>query len=261
MAVPAILLLSSTSLACGIVIALPFASLSLTGARFLRFMSSLAAVLFAISFTLRAFLRLEVFQSAWGSALLALSAIVLAAMAVLAGSGRLAAALRLFFVAIPLAIAALVELAEAIRAAGASPFGLALLAVGTSSLLLGTVTLAMILGHFYLVAPGLSIRPLKRESALFAASVAARGAFAATMGLLTLATPNGPERLMEQVVFLLPRGLFGIVGPAIFAYMVWETVKIRSTQSATGILYVATAFVLFGELSAGYLLLSHNLVL
>jgi hypothetical protein len=32
-------------------------------------------------------------------------------------------------------------------------------------------------------------------------------------------------------------------------YLAWKTVAIRSTQSATGILYIAIVLVLFGELS------------
>jgi hypothetical protein len=35
--------------------------------------------------------------------------------------------------------------------------------------------------------------------------------------------------------------------------MVDRTARIRSTQSATGLLYVALVFVLFGELIASYL--------
>ncbi len=32
--------------------------------------------------------------------------------------------------------------------------------------------------------------------------------------------------------------------------MTWKTAQIRSTQSATGILYIAMIFVLFGELTS-----------
>ena len=39
-------------------------------------------------------------------------------------------------------------------------------------------------------------------------------------------------------------------GPAVATYLTWKTVKIRSTQSATGILYIAMTLVLFGELTA-----------
>jgi hypothetical protein len=42
----------------------------------------------------------------------------------------------------------------------------------------------------------------------------------------------------------------GIVGPSVATWMTWKTVEIRSTQSATGILYTAMTLVLFGELTA-----------
>jgi hypothetical protein len=42
----------------------------------------------------------------------------------------------------------------------------------------------------------------------------------------------------------------GFAGPALATILAWKTVQIRSTQSATGILYVALALVLFGELSS-----------
>jgi hypothetical protein len=38
--------------------------------------------------------------------------------------------------------------------------------------------------------------------------------------------------------------------------MTWETAKLRSTQSATGILYVDFFMVIVGELVAKYLLLA-----
>ena len=42
----------------------------------------------------------------------------------------------------------------------------------------------------------------------------------------------------------------GFGGTALATYLTWKTVEIRSTQSATGILYIALALVLFGELAA-----------
>jgi hypothetical protein len=50
--------------------------------------------------------------------------------------------------------------------------------------------------------------------------------------------------------------LFGLIGPVVLAYMTWETAKLRSTQSATGILYVDLFMVIVGELVAKYLLLT-----
>ena len=44
--------------------------------------------------------------------------------------------------------------------------------------------------------------------------------------------------------------------PAVLTVLVDRTVKIRSTQSATGLLYVAVVFVLIGELISRFLHLS-----
>ena len=54
---------------------------------------------------------------------------------------------------------------------------------------------------------------------------------------------------------------FGVVFPLILTYMVYETVKVKSTQSATGILYVVVTSVLMGELAYKYYLLEYGLVL
>ncbi len=42
----------------------------------------------------------------------------------------------------------------------------------------------------------------------------------------------------------------GFAAAGLAAVLARKTVAIRSTQSATGILYIATMFVLFGELTA-----------
>jgi hypothetical protein len=42
----------------------------------------------------------------------------------------------------------------------------------------------------------------------------------------------------------------GLLAAAIAAYLTWKTAEIRSTQSATGILYITMIFVLFGELTS-----------
>jgi hypothetical protein len=57
-------------------------------------------------------------------------------------------------------------------------------------------------------------------------------------------------------VFFWQRVLFGLVGPALLSVLTWETAKIRSTQSATGILYVDFFTVVVGEVLAKYLLLA-----
>jgi hypothetical protein len=50
------------------------------------------------------------------------------------------------------------------------------------------------------------------------------------------------------LVIIAARWIIGLVGPAILAWMVWQTARIRATQSATGILYAAVIMVFLGEL-------------
>ena len=71
------------------------------------------------------------------------------------------------------------------------------------------------------------------------------------------ACPNF-ERYIFSIdgIFFWQRVLFGLGGPAVLSYLTWETAKIQSTQSATGILYVDFFTVIVGEVLAKYVLLS-----
>jgi len=42
----------------------------------------------------------------------------------------------------------------------------------------------------------------------------------------------------------------GFIGAGVVVFLAWQTVKIRSTQSATGILYVGVIVVFLGEIAA-----------
>jgi hypothetical protein len=126
-----------------------------------------------------------------------------------------------------------------------------LLGDATSAALLGSALTAMLLGHSYLIAPTMSLTPLLRLLAVLAAATAIRlavdgyalGSWTATHSLVTL---KG-----EDAVFLLPlRWLLGFVAPLILTWMAWQTTRIRSTQSATGILYVVVIFCFLGELTS-----------
>ena len=137
----------------------------------------------------------------------------------------------------------------------------------TSAALLGSVTLDMILGHFYLVIPKLSFAPLRRLTLAFAAAIVLRLAVSAytlvrSWDAWASAWKLDPTRFLLQYGFFLTlRVLFGIVGPVVLAYFVWECVRIRSNQSATGILYVATAIVLIGEIASKYFLTTAAILL
>ncbi|GAC1463921.1 MAG: hypothetical protein NVSMB9_01980 [Isosphaeraceae bacterium] len=120
-----------------------------------------------------------------------------------------------------------------------------------SASLLGATFSAMLLGHHYLTAPAMSIEPLKRFVRGMAWALIARAVLAGaglTFGMLSLSSSGFSETLSP--LFLAVRWGMGILAPAVAIVLTWKTVQIRSTQSATGILYIAVTFVLFGELTA-----------
>ncbi len=123
----------------------------------------------------------------------------------------------------------------------------------SSGFLLGSTLTAMLLGHHYLTAPAMSIEPLKRMVFLIACALAVRCALAALGLWLAPQGTIGEGALPSDAqagMFVAARWGMGFVGATIATFMTWKTAQIRSTQSATGILYIAMIFVLFGELSA-----------
>lgn len=113
--------------------------------------------------------------------------------------------------------------------------------------LLGSVNLAMLLGHWYLVVRGMPIDPLKRLT--IATLVAAIAKIALVAIVIAVA---GPPAVLKDIFFWMRAG-WGLLGPLALYPMVWGTVKIRSTMAATGILYVDVVAVIIGEVLGGWL--------
>lgn len=121
------------------------------------------------------------------------------------------------------------------------------LAVLLGSMALGGALTGLSLGHWYLVAPTLSLRPLIRVTFFLLAALVAQS------GLLLLLLASGPtvQRLIaEQPLFFVIRVTFGLLVPVAATVMVWRTARIRSLDSATGLLYVVATMVLVGEIVA-----------
>jgi hypothetical protein len=119
-----------------------------------------------------------------------------------------------------------------------------------SAFLMGATLTAMLLGHLYLTAPAMSIEPLKRYIRGIAWGLGARAVLAG-VGLGVWASMSASQASpTASPLFLAVRWGVGVVGPAVATVLTWRTVQIRSTQSATGILYIALILVLFGELTA-----------
>jgi protein NrfD len=133
----------------------------------------------------------------------------------------------------------------------------------SSSVLLGGTCTAMILGHWYLIIPSMQVKHLQSIVKLHIASMVVRVAVVAAAVFVGIATwqpgmgPNFRHYIFSVGgIFFWQRVLFGLAGPAFLSYLTWETAKIRSTQSATGILYVDFFTVVVGEVLAKYLLLA-----
>ena len=120
-------------------------------------------------------------------------------------------------------------------------------------LVLGGSSVAMLLGHWYLVAPKLSISYLKVVTIGLISSILIRSL------LLTWVVFQNNARLSESHfydiygIFFLQRIALGLILTLVLSVLTYFCVKIRSTQSATGILYVVLVFCLVGELIAAYL--------
>ena len=138
----------------------------------------------------------------------------------------------------------------------------------SSAALLGGSCTSMILGHWYLVLPSMNVSLLQRLVKFHIGSTIVRivvVGLAITVALSSWESPSGAgfDRYMYSIegIFLWQRVLFGLLGPLVLSYLTWETAKIQSTQSATGILYVDFFTVIVGEVLAKYLLVSQRVPL
>ena len=119
-----------------------------------------------------------------------------------------------------------------------------------SGLVTGLTVHAMLLGHWYLNAPGMRVDVLRRmiDIALAAWAVHLVMATAAALpaGALAAGTTGGPTTM--ALVSL--RWLAGLAGLPVLLWLSRKTLEIPNTQSATGILYVACLAAILGELTA-----------
>jgi hypothetical protein len=238
------------------------------GIKFFRFNAGVVVALLAIAAALRP--DPAGLSGTWSTGLW-LIGIALAAMTLYwATIGRMLASLRnLFLWTTLVAGAGAVGMQALALAPSTDRIGLALtgLSFVTSAALLGGACTAMVLGHWYLILPSMEIALLKRIVRFHLFSLLAR---VLIVGLVVVAVIGGVliasvnfSRYATSVdgVFLWQRVLFGLAGPAVLGWLTWETAKIRSTQSATGILYVDFFTVIVGEVLAKYLLMEISLPL
>jgi hypothetical protein len=118
----------------------------------------------------------------------------------------------------------------------------------TSAVVLGTALTAMLVGHSYLISPGMALTPLMRCLLAGGAALLVRVTFIA-WGLWRWTERTPTYTLENEIVLWLPvRWLVGVLAPLGFGWMAYSAARIRSTQSATGILYVVVVCGFLGEL-------------
>jgi len=118
----------------------------------------------------------------------------------------------------------------------------------------GVSLAALILGHWYLVTPRLSERPLIIAARLLTFTVALQILLFLTWGAFGTGAEMGqpPFSVLagESALFVWLRLIVSLIGPLILGYMALRTARSRSMESATGLLYIALAAVVSGTIVA-----------
>jgi len=119
----------------------------------------------------------------------------------------------------------------------------------SSAGVLGATLTGMLLGHWYLTTPTMSIQPLKWFAVVLGIAAGLRMAASA----VSLVSPGFASRDTTSILWLSVRLVGGIVVPAVTSVLVIRILKYRNTQSATGVLFAGLILVFMGEMSAALL--------
>ena len=128
-----------------------------------------------------------------------------------------------------------------------------------STLSLGSAMSGMLLGHWYLVTPELSLVPIKRLTGTLLGALLAQGVLLALSvspdigAVPTSLLPRVQHLLVVYPYFLLGRAMVGLAGTFGLAVLTMWLLREGSTQAATGFLYTAVLTVTVGELIARFL--------
>jgi hypothetical protein len=146
-------------------------------------------------------------------------------------------------------------LAFAVATLAAAAFGWAqtapdavplLVQLGILSFVTGGSLASIVLGHWYLVTPRISERPLILQARLLLGRGPGQAAFSVFSG--------------GNVLLVALRALITLVFPIVLCYMAWRTAQTRSMESATGLLYINLAAVMAGTIGASALYVSSGIL-
>jgi len=129
----------------------------------------------------------------------------------------------------------------------------------TASAVLGGTVAGMVLGHWDLTAPTMSIEPLNVVNKVLGMAGVARLLVSTTAICLVwngALDPSHGTEAMARIpgLWLSLRWLAGVIGPLVASLMVWQILKYRNTQAATGVLFVGVILAFIGDMLAALLL-------
>jgi hypothetical protein len=251
-----ILYLFLSHLGIGIAFTLAFVSRE-AGVKFFRFNAGLAAALIAVAIAFRPVDGSHTFSNPDFMALAVAEAAIVLYWATV---GRALAGIRPAIAGTAIVGGVMTLVLQAFDAASSragAPAGLVIASFLSSAALLGGACTAMILGHWYLVLPSMQVSHLQTIVKFHIVALLVRILVVGVAVYVAIATwqpETGPSfghyiRSFNGIFFWM-RALFGLAAPVLLSYMTWETAKIQSTQSATGILYVDLFTVVVGEVLA-----------
>jgi len=167
---------------------------------------------------------------------------------------------------------ALAGLAAAAITLAAAVFGWAPTPVDAVPLLVQLVVLALatggslaaiVLGHWYLVTPGISEWPLILQARFLLAVIALQ----LLLFVVWTTLGGGPGQVAfdafagGSVLLVVLRLAVSLLFPLVLTWMAWRTAQTRSMESATGLLYINLAAVMAGTIGAAALYVSVGLLI
>jgi hypothetical protein len=169
-------------------------------------------------------------------------------------------------------VVTLVGLAAGAVALGAAAFGWTRTAVDGVPLLVQLTVLslatggsmsAVILGHWYLVTPKISEKPLVLQARLLLGVIGLQ----VLLFIVWTTLGGGPGQDAfdafsgGSLLLVVLRLLVSLLFPLVLTWMAWRTALTRSMESATGLLYINLAAVMAGTIGAAALYISTGLLL
>jgi hypothetical protein len=119
----------------------------------------------------------------------------------------------------------------------------------SSASVLGAMLTGMLLGHWYLTTPTMSIQPLT----WFARTLFVTAVLRMAVSAVVLLQFGWSATDTTHILWLSMRLIGGILVPAVISMMVVRILQYRNTQSATGVLFAGLILVFMGEMTAALL--------